>query len=324
MVQCFNLDFVIDVLKKTNNPNRDEYLKAFNSEGLSTGFLEFHDIWEDFAKVLLSRDFKIYKISEFYRHIPENHLMRKRLSNRQGMILCDILKRKFEFELKPHGYENPVPIEEPRIPLEEFNFIVPPIEKNGIKYFRIPFKEWIFSVPKDEVDKIFKEWIEHRNAYKLRKLHRKKHAIIQEPLFVTFHSLLSVLLTPTEREEFRNESKKPPESAELKIQRDKFYYELYKSIFTKNNITLSEDELQHLKELITIQIPTFDFLGITKPSSSFSRPFYFIEVKSSKYDDITLTHCQKEFIENVNEKFGILVFHIETEPNGVKVKFFSP
>ena len=38
------------------------------------------------------------------------------------MIICDILKRRFEFELKPDGYDKPVPI-----------------EKNGIQYFRIPF-----------------------------------------------------------------------------------------------------------------------------------------------------------------------------------------
>jgi hypothetical protein len=312
MVQSFNLDFVINVLKKTNNPNRDKYLEVFKSKGLSTGFHEFHDFWEDFAEFILSRDFKIYKIS--YPKVSEDfdkwndrlpHLLDKRLQHRQSVVLCDILKRKFEFELRPHGYDSrPVSI-----------------EKNGIKYFKIPFKGWIFIVPKDEVDKTLKKIREMRDAGNLRS--KTFCSVPKNPPISTQH-LFTFMRTPTEIKEFREEMKKSPESAELKIQLDKITYESYKSIFTKNNIMLSEDELQHLKELITIQSPTIDFLGITKPSSSFSRPFYFIEVKSSKFGYPRLTHSQRKFIENGEEKFGMFVFHIEIEPNGVKVKFFSP
>ncbi|MDO9098334.1 MAG: hypothetical protein Q7U60_09465, partial [Candidatus Methanoperedens sp.] len=99
---------------------------------------------------------------------------------------------------------------------------------------------------------------------------------------------------------------------------------LYKSAFAKSNLTLSDDELQFLKELITTQTPTLDFLGVTKPNSSFSRPFYFIEVKSSKSGFARASPFQKEFIEKVKEKFGILIFQIELKPDKVTVKFFSP
>ncbi len=388
VVQSFNLDFVIDFLKKTNNPNRDKYLEVFNSEGLSTGISKFHDFWEDFAEFLLSRDFKIYKISKDIDKpsYEINNLMEsiEKITQIQDMVLCDILKRRFEFEVKSHGYDNPAPI-----------------EKNGIQYFRIPFKEWIFIVPKDEVDKINKkmsemimylfswdnipgdhngrliefltqkfgiDWVKTAKIEKvddgrtirltgennflslklnnektkvnleindsrtyefiakiaLGELHIYMNSAFQKNLFESTKFLFHLLLTPTEKDEFTKEIKKSPELAEMKIQEDKIIYESYKSVFTKNNITLSEDELQFLKELITIQRPTFDFLGITKPSSSFSRPFYFIEVKSSKSGNPRLTSSQKKFIENVKEKFGILVFHIEIEPNGVEVKFFSP
>ncbi|WP_143311617.1 hypothetical protein, partial [Candidatus Methanoperedens nitratireducens] len=61
--ESFNLDFVKDVLKNTNNPHRDKYLEVFNSEGLSTDKYKFHDIWEDFAEFILSNDFEICKIN---------------------------------------------------------------------------------------------------------------------------------------------------------------------------------------------------------------------------------------------------------------------
>jgi len=71
-------------------------------------------------------------------------------------------------------------------------------------------------------------------------------------------------------------------------------------------------------------MPTLDFLGITKPNSSFSRPFYFIEVKSSKTGYARMSPVQKKFIEKAKEKFGILIFQIELKPDKVIVNFFSP
>ena len=88
------------------------------------------------------------------------------------------------------------------------------------------------------------------------------------------------MLTPAEKDEYKKECKKIQEGVELNIQRVETIYGSYTSVLAKSNLMLSDDELQFLKELIITQTPTFDFLGVTKPNSSFSRPLYFIEVKS--------------------------------------------
>ncbi len=312
--ESFNLDFVKDVLKNiANNPHRDKYLEVFNSEGLSTNKYEFHDIWEDFAEFILSKEFELYKINRDIDYgDPFNEKtqeLSKKYSHKRDMILCDILKRKYEFEQfeeRQHAYGTK--------------------ERNGIPFYYFPLTNCVFYLPKDEMD---------NTEYGRRRLNRiEEQRKTGETHFatdlITFFSPwgLEHLLTPAEKEEYMKECRKIQEGVELNIQRVETIYGSYTSVLAKSNLTLSDDELQFLKELIRTQIPTFDFLGVTKPNSSFSKPLYFIEVKSRSAKTnagyARVSPVQNKFIEKVKEKFGILIFLIELKPDKVIVKFFSP
>ncbi|MCX9025801.1 MAG: hypothetical protein OIN85_06870 [Candidatus Methanoperedens sp.] len=302
--ESFELDFVKDVLKNTNNPHRDKYLEVFNSEGLLTNKYEFWDIWEDFAENILSKDFELYKINRDIG-VPFNEKTQELSSkycHKRDMILCDILKRKYEFEQfeeRQHEYGKK--------------------ERKGIQYYYVPFTNCVFFLPKDEMDNT------EYGRMRLNRIEdaRKTGKTYFEPL-MTFLSPLERFLTPAEKDEYRKECEKIQEGIEEKNQIVENIYGLYISALAKSNLTLSDDELQFLKELITTQTPTLDFLGITKPNSSFSRSFYFVEVKSSKSGFARASPVQKKFIEKVKEKFGILIFQIELKPDKVTVKFFSP
>lgn len=306
--ESFNLDFVKDVLKNTNNPHRDKYLEVFNSEGLLTNKYEFHDFWEDFAEFPLSKDFELYKINRDIDYgDPFNEKTQELFSkycHKRDMILCDILKRKYEFELNPTR-------------------IFSRIEKDGVQYYSIPFKGCLFMLPKNEVD-----ISEAGKKMAQANLNAKKVGLTQTIFHLGHSFFLELLLTPAEKNEYKKECKKIQEGAELNIQRVETIYGSYTSVLAKSNLMLSDDELQFLKELITTQTPTFDFLGVTKPNSSFSRPLYFIEVKSRSAKTnagyARVSPVQRKFIEKVKEKFGILIFLIELKPDKVIVKFFSP
>lgn len=306
-LESFNLDFIKDVLKNTNNPHRDKYLEVFNSEGLSTDKYEFHDIWEDFAEFLLSRDFELYKINRDIG-VPFNEKtqeLSKKYGHKKDKILCDILKRKYEFEQfeeRPGSYGT--------------------TERNGIQFYYFPLTNCVFYLPKDEMDNTE----DGRKRLNLIEEQRKTGEIWHNTSLIHWLSpyKLERFLTPAEKDEYVKECEIIQEGVEHHIQIVENIYGLYKSALAKSNLTLSDDELQFLKELITTQIPTLDFLGVTKPNSSFSRPLYFIEVKSSKSGYVRASSVQKKFIERTKEKFGILVFHIELKPDKVIVKFFSP
>lgn len=305
--ESFNLDFVKNVLKNTNNPHRDKYLEVFNSEGLSTDKYKFHDIWEDFAEFILSRDFELYKINRDIG-VPFNEKTQELSSkyrHKRDMILCDILKRKYEFEQ-----------------FEERQHTYGKTERNGIQFYYFPLTNCVFFLPKDEMDNTEGGRRRLKGIEEQRKTGETR--IATSLTFWLSPQMLERFLTPAEKDEYVEECKKIQEGVEHSNQIVENIYGLYKSALAKSNLTLSDDELQFLKELITTQTPTLDFFGITKPNSSFSRPFYFIEVKSSKSGYARASSVQKNFIEKAKEKFGILNFHIEIEPNEVRVKFFSP
>jgi transcriptional regulator with XRE-family HTH domain len=311
--ESFNLDFVKDVLKNTNNPHRDKYLEVFNSEGLSTDKYKFHDIWEDFAEFTLSKDFELYKINRDIDYgdpfSEKTQELSKKYSHKRDMILCDILKRKYEFEQ-----------------FEERQHEYGKTERNGTEFYFFPLTNYVFFLPKDEMDNT--EYGRRRlNGIEEQRKTGERH-IATSLIFWLSPPSLERFLTPAEKDEYMKECKKIQEGIELNIQRVETIYGSYTSVLAKSNLTLSDDELQFLKELITTQTPTFDFLGVTKPNSSFSRPLYFIEVKSRSAKTnagyARVSPVQRKFIEKVKEKFGILVFLIELKPDKVIVKFFSP
>ncbi|MDO9098379.1 MAG: hypothetical protein Q7U60_09690, partial [Candidatus Methanoperedens sp.] len=140
--ESFELDFVKDVLKNTNNPHRDKYLEVFNSKGLLTNKYEFWDIWEDFAEKILSKDFKLYKINRDIGN-PYSEKIRELLSKIsrkkdkiKDNILCDILKRKYQFEQ----------FEERQPHVSGFT------ERKGIKYYYTPVINCncVFFIPEVE------------------------------------------------------------------------------------------------------------------------------------------------------------------------------
>lgn len=312
--ESFNLDFVKNVLKnKTNNLHRDKYLEIFNSEGLSTNKYKFWDLWEDFAEFLLSKDFKLYKINKDIDYVDPSSEKTQELMSKFGhkrkKILCDIFKRKYEFEQIEGNDTSDIRLHKIGI-----------TERMGKQFYFVPLNKCVFFLPKDEVDNT------EDGRRRLNRIEEQRKT--GKPRFDT--SLLTFLLnferflTPAEKDEYTKECNKIQEITELGIQRVETIYGSYISLLAENNITLSDDESQFLKELIITRTPTLDFLGITRPNSSFSRPFYFIEVKSSKSGYARVSSVQKKFIEKAKEKFGILNFHIKIEPNEVRVKFFSP
>ena len=329
--ESFSLDFVKNNLENIAYLacDRDKHFDVkreiqriedfFKTNGLvtnNTRSSRHFRFWEDFAELILQKDLKTYKtkfvhfkdgfvhkenIIEIDLSGEEIKKLASKYSIKKDNILCDLLKQKYEFE----------PIVPEIIGSSGWGYVNlnHTIEKNGIKFYAAPFNGYAFIVPKNEADK---------------KDLRCRGTI--SPHMVLSIMFLEGLLSPDELDEYYRECYESQEHIEWETQIAENTYSTYKSVLAKNNITLSTEESHFLRECIIIHSNSLDLFGIKKANSSFSKPFYFIEVKSisKKFGRPRLTYGQERFIEYAKEKFGILILHIKVEPNEVVVRFLSP
>lgn len=286
--------------------------------------------WEGFAELILHKYFKIYTTS-FVRsqsnfvhrdNILEIDLSGEDFKNfaskysiKKDNILCDFVKQKYEFE--------PITLDFIRSNGWGFVNLNHTIDKNGTKFYVAPFNGYLFMVPKNAVYKDKIRRYVARDALLKNKF--RNHGAF------TPHKVLSIvflrdLLTPDELTEYDRECYESQELIEWNNQIAENTFNTYNSVLTKNNITLSLEELRILRECIIIHRNTLDLFGVEKTNSSLSKPFYFIEVKTitEKFGHPRLTYGQERFIEIAKEKFGILILYIKVESNKVVVRFLSP
>lgn len=293
--ETFNLDFVKDVLKNTNQRYRDRYLEIFNSSGLLTEKMSLGNFGEDFARFLLHADFKIctrhFKYQNYVEHkyIELEEKLDLECSHKCEEILCNMLKRKYEFMQDDRHIQH-----------------IRTIKKNGKTFYTFFSCGYLFFYPQDELEKSDEG--------------RRLSQLIDTGGF--FGSL--DLLTPNEKDEYEKKCKGIQECIDYETLRNENVWRGYHRILLKNNITLSIEDLQFLKECLLPYGTPFDFFGIRRRKSSFSEPFYFIEVKSRKLSHLGLSPNQRKFMEKVKGKFGILILHIKIEPQGVRVKYLLP
>ncbi len=347
----YSLDFVKDNLEYIFSclTNRNDFFKStvffhdkkifienlFDSSGLMTsgtksGFhFELSNFWEGFAEFILQKDFKFYKkdyvfdkkgidgefrdgIIKFNLFNEEIEEVESRLRDKEENILCDILKQKYEFKHKPHEIVS-----------------IQIMEKNGAEFYTIPFKKFVFLIPENEVDKsdIRMKW--NYPKHDLQEFQELTPTTIgTTTLRLSTSVLLISLLTPNERTEYHDKCIETQEYTELKIKRAENISNAYKFVLEKNNIMLSAEDSYVLVECFIAHSMALDLFGIKKPtaSSSFLKPFYFIEVKTtnSKFGHLNLSALQESFLEKAKDKFGILIINIKVEPNEAVVRFLVP
>ncbi len=254
--ESYCLDFVKDNLEYIFEclTNRNDFFKStvfshdrkisienlFYSSGLMTGGtksgFELSNFWEGFAEFILQKDFKFYKkdyvfdkkgidresrdgIIKFNLFNEELEEVESRLRNKEENILCDILKQKYEFKHKPHEIVS-----------------IQIIEKNGAEFYTIPFKEFVFLIPKNEVDKVRMEWklketppLPHWITEDLQKFQELTPTTIgTTTLRLSTSVLLISLLTPNERTEYHDKCIETQEYTELKIKRAENISNAYK------------------------------------------------------------------------------------------------
>lgn len=279
--------------------------------------------WEDFAELILQKDFKTYKQSfvhfkDWFVH-KENIIeidlsgeeikkISMKYSIKKDNILCDIIKRRYRFEFKPlkeFGYFGYGRVKSNQI-----------IEKDEIKFYIVPFNEIAFFVPKGDAKRRLSRGI----------LKDIEHCMGGINIGTPSIWFLEGLLTPDELDEYSRKCYESQERIEWEIQIGDNTYRTYKSVLAKNNITLTTEESQFLRECLITHPNTLDLLGFKKTNSSFPKPFYFIEVKTTTkmFGHPKLTFGQEKFIEKAKDKFGILILHIKVEPDKAVVKFLSP
>lgn len=339
--ESYSLDFVKDNLEyiferfksKFSHDRKISIENLFDSSGLMTsgtksGFhRELSDFWEGFAGFTLQKDFKFYnkdyvcdkigteprdgiiKINLFNEEIEE---VESRLRDKEENILCDRLKRKYEFKHKPHEIVS-----------------IQSIEKNGAEFYTIPFKKFVFLIPKTEIDKSDIRCLWFYPKHDLQEFQELTPTTIgTKTLRMSTSSLLIRLLTPIEETEYHDKCIETQEYTELKIKRADDISNAYKFVLEKNNIMLSAEDSYALVECFKAHSMALDLFGIKKPtaSSSFLKPFYFIEVKTtnSKSGHLNFSTLQESFIEKAKDKFGILIVSIKVKPDEAVVRFLVP
>jgi hypothetical protein len=104
-----------------------------------------------------------------------------------------------------------------------------------------------------------------------------------------------------------------------------FIFQCYKEILIKHNPNVPKEDLVFLKESV-LSRPKIDFFCIPKPNSSFSKPFYFTEIKGerTKTNTPSLSHAQREFFRKFGNKIGILVLWIFFHQDKIEIKWLVP
>jgi hypothetical protein len=270
--------------------NDYSFCEFIHQKVLQKGFIFFEKILDALSKKIgLEKYFLYEEIKELYLECSYNYFRRN--------ILLEILKRKNAFE--KYEFENRL-IEDL---LVVRNHVKNDIEvwvdkKNGLRN--------IYTLTSDEFD----EYERRRSEI---------HSKIYEYVEAKFEEIKN---TP----EYIKAEK---EYMEARIKKAEKIVNSCKVLLNKNEIILTPEESQLLKGcLLNNSIFALDLFGIKKPTASFSSPkrFYFIEVKSiTKISGgINLSHPQKNFIEEVKDKFGILILHFKVEPHEVTVRYLLP
>jgi hypothetical protein len=346
-----NMDNITCVLCRDIRDEKFNEIKGFYQStfknGLITGNVrqssrlcwkyEVSDFWEGFAEFILQEDFIIFNYSDIppsvnkeIEKLSTGYLdVSSECREEAFNVLLEILKRKYKIKNKSGKDESFG---------RSYNGVK---EENGVKFYVLTFNKFDgvrnilteLHLPKDEIDKT--EAMAKLNRLNLS---RKESGLTVSNIDILSEWFLEGLLAPDEKDEYQRRCLEIRESIELKFKMTEWKIKIaeeicnsYKPILDKNNIILSPEELQLLKECLSDFIPyepALDLFGIKKPTTSFSfsKPFYFIEVKSvsKKSSGINLNRSQKSFIEDVKSRFGILILHIRVEPHEIIVRYLSP
>lgn len=335
--EYYDYDFVETNLEKIFAciMRRDEFLKytfgrkknsirdLFESNGLMTSGIEpslqfeLSTFWEGFAEFILQKDFKFCG-RECCHNIEMNESIdminidisnkdvlesESRLRSKENNILCDIFKQKYEFECISHEIIS-----------------IQTIEKNGIDFYIIPFNKFIFTIPKKDIEDIRKKLFRPCSDF------RERYGLTPIPMNLNCPtpSLLRDLLTHNEKDEYYAKCIGTQEYIDLELKKAEIITNSYKSILERNDIILSDKDLQSLKDCLTSHPTTLDLFGIKKPTASsyLHMPFYFIEIKSTnkEFRYARLNTNQQRFIEKVKDKFGVLILQIKISPDNVDVR----
>ena len=102
-------------------------------------------------------------------------------------------------------------------------------------------------------------------------------------------------------------------------------FAIYKNAALKRFPNLSRKDLNLLRKCMSPPLRE-DFFCVPKLNSYFKKPFYFVEIKSTKNKPHTpsLTSNQREFIREFKNKVGILILWIFLNQNKIEVKWLTP